>query len=301
MEINLQKLDTEQVNENTKNIDNLSTIDMITTINNEDKKVALEVEKVIPYIAKAVDETYNRIKSGGRLIYIGAGTSGRLGVLDASECPPTYGVDFELVQGIMAGGRDAMFKAKEGAEDSKELAVEDLKAINLTKNDMVIGLAASGRTPYVIGGLEYAKEIGAGTGSVSCVQNSEVSNVAEFAIEVVVGAEVVTGSTRMKSGTAQKMVLNMISTGVMIKLGKVYGNLMIDVRPTNEKLVERAKVIIMKCTGVTRDVAEEYMSLSGNDVRLSIFMILSKLNKEESINILDENDNNIRKALESLK
>lgn len=301
MEINLQKLDTEQVNENTKNIDNLSTIDMITTINNEDKKVALEVEKVIPCIAKAVDETYNRIKSGGRLIYIGAGTSGRLGVLDASECPPTYGVDFELVQGIMAGGRDAMFKAKEGAEDSKELAVEDLKAINLTKNDMVIGLAASGRTPYVIGGLEYAKEIGAGTGSVSCVQNSEVSNVAEFAIEVVVGAEVVTGSTRMKSGTAQKMVLNMISTGVMIKLGKVYGNLMIDVRPTNEKLVERAKVIIMKCTGVTRDVAEEYMSLSGNDVRLSIFMILSKLNKEESINILDENDNNIRKALESLK
>lgn len=301
MEINLQKLDTEQVNENTKNIDNLSTIDMITTINNEDKKVALEVEKVIPCIAKAVDETYNRIKLGGRLIYIGAGTSGRLGVLDASECPPTYGVDFELVQGIMAGGRDAMFKAKEGAEDSKELAVEDLKAINLTKNDMVIGLAASGRTPYVIGGLEYAKEIGAGTGSVSCVQNSEVSNVAEFAIEVVVGAEVVTGSTRMKSGTAQKMVLNMISTGVMIKLGKVYGNLMIDVRPTNEKLVERAKGIIMKCTGVTRDVAEEYMSLSGNDVRLSIFMILSKLNKEESIDILDENDNNIRKALESLK
>nr|WP_269144345.1 N-acetylmuramic acid 6-phosphate etherase [Clostridium sp. NSJ-145] len=301
MEINLQRLDTEQVNENTKNIDNLSTLDMVTVINNEDKKVALAVEKVLPNIANAVDETYKRIKSGGRLIYIGAGTSGRLGVLDASECPPTYGVEFELVQGIMAGGRDAMFKAKEGAEDSKELAVEDLKAINLTEKDMVIGLAASGRTPYVIGGLEYAKEIGAGTGSISCVHDSEVSKVAEFPIEAVVGAEVVTGSTRMKSGTAQKMILNMISSGVMIKLGKVYGNLMIDVRPTNEKLVERAKGIIMKCTDVTREVAEEYMRLSGNDVRLSIFMILSKLDKEESINVLNKNDNNIRKALESIK
>ena len=301
VEINLQKLDTEQVNENTKNIDNLSTIDMITTINNEDKKVALAVEKVISNIAKAVDETYNKIKSGGRLIYIGAGTSGRLGVLDASECPPTYGVDFELVQGIMAGGRDAMFKAKEGAEDSKELAVEDLKSINLTEKDMVIGLAASGRTPYVIGGLEYAKEIGAGTGSISCVQDSEVSKFAECPIEVVVGAEVVTGSTRMKSGTAQKMVLNMISTGVMIKLGKVYGNLMIDVRATNEKLVERAKGIIMKCTDVTREVAEEHMKITGNDVRLSIFMILSNLDKEQSIKVLNENDNNIRTALESLR
>ena len=301
MKINLQKLDTEQVNENTKNIDNLSTLDMVTAINNEDKKVALAVEKVLPNIANAIDETFKRIKSGGRLIYIGAGTSGRLGVLDASECPPTYGVDFELVQGIMAGGRDAMFKAKEGAEDSKELAIEDLKEINLTEKDMVIGLAASGRTPYVIGGLEYAKSIGAGTGSVSCVQDSEVSKYADFPIEAIVGAEVVTGSTRMKSGTAQKMVLNMISSGVMIKLGKVYGNLMIDVRPTNAKLVERAKGIIMKCTEVTREVAEEYLRLSGNDVRLSIFMILSNLDKEESINVLNQNDNNIRKALESIK
>ena len=300
MDINLQKLDTEQVNENTKNIDSLSTLDMVTVINNEDKKVALAVEKVLPNIANAIDETYKRIKNGGRLIYIGAGTSGRLGVLDASECPPTYGVDFELVQGIMAGGKDAMFKAREGAEDSKELAVEDLKAINLTEKDMVIGLAASGRTPYVIGGLEYAKEIGAGTGSVSCVQESEISKVADHPIEAIVGAEVVTGSTRMKSGTAQKMILNMISSGVMIKLGKVYGNLMIDVRPTNEKLVERAKGIIMKCTSVDKEVAEKYLEESGNDVRLSIFMILSKLDKENSIMTLNENDNNIRKALESI-
>ncbi|MDY3360323.1 MAG: N-acetylmuramic acid 6-phosphate etherase [Clostridium celatum] len=300
MEIDLKKLDTEQVNENTKSIDSLSTIDMITTINNEDKKVALAVENVIPNIASVVDETYDRLKRGGRLIYIGAGTSGRLGVLDASECPPTYGVDFELVKGIMAGGKDAMFKAKEGAEDSKELAVEDLKDINLTEKDMVIGLAASGRTPYVIGGLEYAKKIKAGTGSISCVNNSEISKIADFPVEVIVGPEVVTGSTRMKSGTAQKMVLNMISTGVMIKLGKVYGNLMIDVKATNEKLVERAKGIIMKCTGCTREVAEEHMNITGADVRLSIFMILSDLDKEQSIEFLSKNDNNIRKALESI-
>ena len=300
MEIDLKKLDTEQVNENTKSIDSLSTIDMITTINNEDKKVALAVENVIPNIASVVDETYDRLKRGGRLIYIGAGTSGRLGVLDASECPPTYGVDFELVKGIMAGGKDAMFKAKEGAEDSKELAVEDLKDINLTEKDMVIGLAASGRTPYVIGGLEYAKKIKAGTGSISCVNNSEISKIADFPVEVIVGPEVVTGSTRKKSGTAQKMVLNMISTGVMIKLGKVYGNLMIDVKATNEKLVERAKGIIMKCTGCTREVAEEYMNITGDDVRLSIFMILSDLDKEQSIEFLSKNDNNIRKALESI-
>ena len=200
----------------------------------------------------------------------------------------------------MAGGKDAMFKAKEGAEDSKELAVEDLKDINLTEKDMVIGLAASGRTPYVIGGLEYAKKIKAGTGSISCVNNSEISKIADFPVEVIVGPEVVTGSTRMKSGTAQKMVLNMISTGVMIKLGKVYGNLMIDVKATNEKLVERAKGIIMKCTGCTREVAEEHMNITGADVRLSIFMILSDLDKEQSIEFLSKNDNNIRKALESI-
>lgn len=301
MEINLQRLDTEKVNENSKNIDNVSTLEMISIINNEDKKVALSVEKVLPNIAKVIDETYERIKAGGRLIYIGAGTSGRLGILDASECPPTYGVDFELVQGLIAGGKEAIFKAKEGAEDSKELSVKDLKYINLTEKDMVIGLAASGRTPYVIGGLVYANSIGAGTGSISCVKDSEISSVSQFPIEVLVGAEVITGSTRMKSGTAQKMVLNMISTGVMIKLGKVYGNLMIDVRASNAKLVERAKGIIIKCTGVEKDVAEKFMNITGNDVRLSIFMILSGLDKEESIKILKENNNNIRKSLEIIK
>ncbi len=298
MEINLQRLDTEKVNENSKNIDNVSTLEMISIINNEDKKIALAVEKVLPCIANVIDETYERIKDGGRLIYVGAGTSGRLGILDASECPPTYGVDFELVQGIIAGGKEAIFKAKEGAEDSKELSVKDLKSINLTEKDMIIGLAASGRTPYVIGGLEYANSIGAGTGSISCVQDSEISKIAQFPIEILVGAEVITGSTRMKSGTAQKMVLNMISTGAMIKLGKVYGNLMIDVKATNAKLVERAKGIIMQCTGVEKDVAERFMKITDNDVRLSIFMILSGLDKENSIRILNENRNNIKQALE---
>ncbi|AYE34053.1 N-acetylmuramic acid 6-phosphate etherase [Clostridium septicum] len=300
MKINLTRLDTEKINDNSKNIDKLSTIDMLKVINEEDKKVAIAVEKVLPNIALIVDETYKRIKNGGRLIYIGAGTSGRLGVLDASECPPTYGVDFELVQGIMAGGQSAIFKAKEGAEDSKELAVDDLKDINLNENDIVIGLAASGRTPYVIGGLEYANEIGAGTGSICCVQNAEISKVAKLPVEVIVGAEVVTGSTRMKSGTAQKLILNMISTGTMIKLGKVYGNLMIDVRPTNEKLVERSKNIIINCTGVSREIATEIFEKSGRDVRVAIFMALTNLNREESIKLLEENENNISKALEKI-
>lgn len=300
MKINLTRLDTEKINDNSKNIDKLSTIDMLKVINEEDKTVAIAVEKVLPNIALIVDETYKRIKNGGRLIYIGAGTSGRLGVLDASECPPTYGVDFELVQGIMAGGQSAIFKAKEGAEDSKELAVDDLKDINLNENDIVIGLAASGRTPYVIGGLEYANEIGAGTGSICCVQNAEISKVAKLPVEVIVGAEVVTGSTRMKSGTAQKLILNMISTGTMIKLGKVYGNLMIDVRPTNEKLVERSKNIIINCTGVSREIATEIFEKSGRDVRVAIFMALTNLNREESIKLLEENENNISKALEKI-
>lgn len=297
MRINLDSLDTEMINENTKNIDALDTIEMLKVINNEDKKVALAVEKVLPEISLAVDETKKRISQGGRLIYIGAGTSGRLGVLDASECPPTYGVDFELVQGIIAGGQSAMFKAKEGAEDSKELAKEDLKNINITENDMIVGIAASGRTPYVIGGLEYANKIGAGTASICCVRDAEVSKVSKISIEAIVGAEVVTGSTRMKSGTAQKLILNMISTGTMIKLGKVYGNLMVDVKATNEKLVERSKNIIMKATGCTREVAEVNFKNSDEDVRIAIFMILAGLNKEESIRVLKSNENSISKSL----
>lgn len=299
--IDLEKLTTESRNQNTLDIDKVSTLEMVKIINDEDKKVALAVEEELPKIAEAIDGIVNRMHKGGRLIYIGAGTSGRLGILDASECPPTYGVSEELVQGLIAGGKEAIFRAKEGAEDSKELAVEDLKNKSLNENDIVVGLAASGRTPYVIGGLEYGNEIGALTVSITCNANSEVAKAAKISIAPVVGPEVVTGSTRLKSGTAQKLVLNMLSTGTMIKLGKVYGNLMVDVRATNEKLVERAKRIVCEATGITREESEKILEETNFDVKLSIFMILSKLNKDEAKKVLDENKGYIAEALKSIK
>lgn len=301
MQVNLNKLDTEKRNINSKNIDKISTIEIVKLINEEDKKVALAVEEALQEIADAIDLIYNQIKKGGRLIYIGAGTSGRLGVLDASECPPTYGVSFDLIRGIIAGGESAMFKAKEGAEDSKELCVEDLKAIGFNDNDALVGIAASGRTPYVIAGLEYAREIGAKSVSICCVNNGEVSKYSDIAIEVIPGAEVVTGSTRMKAGTAQKMILNMLSTGVMIKCGKVYENLMVDLKPTNKKLVERAKVIIMESTGCERETAEKFFYKSSENVKLAIFMILSGLEVEDAIKILEESEGRISEALEKIK
>ena len=299
--IDLEKLTTESRNQNTLDIDKVSTLEMVKKINDEDKKVALAVEEELPKIAEAIDGIVNRMHKGGRLIYIGAGTSGRLGILDASECPPTYGVSEELVQGLIAGGKEAIFRAKEGAEDSKELAVEDLKNKSLNENDIVVGLAASGRTPYVIGGLEYGNEIGALTVSITCNANSEVAKAAKISIAPVVGPEVVTGSTRLKSGTAQKLVLNMLSTGTMIKLGKVYGNLMVDVRATNEKLVERAKRIVCEATGITREESEKILEETNFDVKLSIFMILSKLNKDEAKKVLYENKGYIAEALKSIK
>lgn len=298
--VKLDRLTTESRNQNTLNIDKVSTLEMVKIINNEDKKVAIAVENELPQIAEAIDGIVERINRGGRLIYIGAGTSGRLGILDASECPPTYGVSEELVQGIIAGGTEAIFRAKEGAEDSKELAIEDLKVKNLTENDTVVGLAASGRTPYVIGGLEYANKIGALTVSVTCNGDSEVSKVAKISIAPVVGAEVVTGSTRLKSGTAQKLVLNMLSTGTMIKLGKVYGNLMVDVRATNEKLVERAKRIVCEATGVEKSQAEEILSETNFDVKLAIFMILSGLNITQAKEKLSASKGYIARAMETI-
>lgn len=298
--IDLEKLTTESRNQNTLNIDKVSTLEMVKLINNEDKKVAEAVEAELPRIAEAIDEIAIRMNKGGRLIYIGAGTSGRLGILDASECPPTYGVSEELVQGVIAGGHEAIFRAKEGAEDSKELALEDLKNKKITENDIIVGLAASGRTPYVIGGLEYANEVGAMTIAITCNAGSEVSKAAKISIAPVVGPEVVTGSTRLKSGTAQKLVLNMLSTGTMIKLGKVYGNLMVDVRATNEKLVERAKKIVCEATGVTREEAGKYLEETNSDVKLSIFMILSKLEKEEARKVLEKNKGYIAEALKNI-
>ena len=295
--LNLDKLTTESRNQNTLDIDKVLTIEMLQKINKEDKKVAIAVEKEIPQIADAIDKIVERMHNGGRLIYIGAGTSGRLGILDASECPPTYGVSEELVQGVIAGGQEAIFRAQEGAEDSKELAVKDLKERNITSNDVVVGIAASGRTPYVIGGLEYANEIGALTVSITCNKDSEVSKCAKISIAPVVGPEVVTGSTRLKSGTAQKLVLNMLSTGSMIKLGKVYGNLMVDVQTTNEKLVERAKKIVSEATGLNIEESTKILNETNFDVKLAIFMVLSNLDKNEAKAKLDEAKGYIAKAL----
>lgn len=297
----LSLLMTEQQNMNTLHIDEMDTIEILNTINQEDKNVALAVRNELVAISKAVDAIYKKVARGGRLIYIGAGTSGRLGVLDASECPPTYGVSPTLVQGIIAGGTDALLNAIEGAEDSQELAKEDLEKIELTEHDVVCGLAASGRTAYVIGGIKYANLIGATTLSICCVSKGLISNFAQYPIEVKVGPEVITGSTRMKAGTAQKMVLNMLSTSVMIKLGKVYGNLMIDVQPTNEKLKKRAIGIVEKCTGLASIEAKKLLESTGYDVKCAILMEKTKLDFESCRNLLLKYQNNVTKVIRQYK
>lgn len=301
MIVDLNRLDTEKVNKNTTNIDKLSTLDMINLINQEDFYVAEAVKKESKNIAAAVDLIYESLVKDGRIIYVGAGNSGRLGVLDACECPPTFGVESGKVIGILSGGYNATVYANEGSEDEEEGALEELKKINFNSNDVIVGLSASGRTPYVKGALKYAKEIGANHISLSCVKEAELSKFAQVAIEVITGAEVITGSTRLKAGTAQKMVLNMLSTGSMIKFGKVYGNYMVDVRANNNKLVERSKKIIMECTGVDRECAERYLEMSGKSVKVAVFMILSGLDKNKAIETLENNQNTIYKALEAIK
>lgn len=263
---------TEQTNPNSTNIDSLSTIDMITTINQEDAKVALAVQQVIPQIAQAVDVIANAIRQGGRLIYIGAGTSGRLGILDAVECVPTFSTPPYLVRGLIAGGEKAIVTAVEGAEDHPEHGKRDLIDLDLTSNDVVCGIAASGRTPYVIGALEYAKIIDAKTIAIACNVPSVILEIADIAIGVEVGPEIITGSTRMKSGTAQKMVLNMLSTGTMIKLGKVYGNLMVDVKVTNQKLADRARRLVMHLTDVDETTAQALLDQANNEVKTAVVM-----------------------------
>lgn len=243
--MNFAELTTEKINLSSTNIDKVSTLEMVKIINAEDKKVAYAVEKVLPEVAKAIELIAEKISQGGKLFYIGAGTSGRLGILDASECPPTFGTSPETVQGIIAGGNIALVSAVEGAEDNKALAVENLTEKNFSDKDILVGIATSGRTPYVLSGIEFVKKINAKTIGISCVENSELAKIVDIAITPITGAEIITGSTRMKAGTATKMVLNMLTTGTMIKLGKVYGNLMVDVRGTNEKLKDRAKRIVM--------------------------------------------------------
>lgn len=270
--VELQKIATEQRNPNTMNIDTLSTLDMVKLINREDHRVADAVGEVTDKIAQAVDVIAEKLAAGGRLIYCGAGTSGRLGILDAVECPPTYSTDPETVQALMAGGYGAIFKAVEGAEDSKELGVEDMKNIHFSQKDVLVGIAASGRTPYVMGCMEYAKQLGAPTVAVTCCPGSELDQFADIGIAPAPGPEVVTGSTRMKSGTAQKMVLNMLSTGAMIKLGKVYGNLMVDVKPSNEKLIRRCVTIV--CSAAECTEAEATKALEECDYRPKVAIVM---------------------------
>lgn len=300
MEIkNLAKLTTEARNENTMNIDSVTTKEMIRIINEEDKKVPYAIEKETDAIAKAVDITAERLSRGGRLIYVGAGTSGRVGILDASECPPTYGVSSELVQGIIAGGNSAIFKAVEGAEDDEELGKKDLRDKKLSERDVVCGIAASGRTPYVIGAMEYAREVGAAVISVTMNKNSKMASAADVPISVEVGPEVIMGSTRMKAGTAQKLILNMISTCTMIKLGKVYSNLMVDVQASNEKLYARAKRIVLLATGEEESLIEKVLIETNYNVKLSILMIITKLKKDEAIKLLGENKGFVKKAIDA--
>ena len=293
----IKSLSTEARNKNSYNIDTKSTKEILSIINEEDKKVAYLIEEELDDIAKVVDAVVKALEGGGRLIYVGAGTSGRMGLIDAVECRPTYSVPDSMVMGVMAGGKEAFVKAKEGAEDSKEEAVNDLKNIGLSKKDIVVGIAASGRTPYVIGAIEYAKEIGANTVAIATVKNSKIGALANLKVEVNTGAEVVSGSTRMKAGTAQKLICNMISTASMIKLGKVYNNLMVDVAATNQKLVKRAVGIIQEITGAQEDKCLEAMNKYKN-VKKAVISILLEIDDEKQIEeLLEKNKNNLRSII----
>lgn len=301
MSVKISNLTTEQRNDNSMNLDSLSSLEIIKLMNKEDQKVIEGVEKILPEISKMIDEVVKAFNKGGRLIYVGAGTSGRLGVLDAVECPPTFGTKPEMVQGIIAGGKQAIYKAKEGIEDSKSEARKDLKEINLSSDDVLIGLAASGRTPYVIGALEYANELGCTTGAVSCNENSEIGKVCDIKMEAVVGPEILTGSTRLKSGTAQKMILNMISTGSMVGIGKTYENLMIDVVQTNEKLQARAENMVMEVTDTTRQEAKKALKENESSVKLAVFSIKTGLSASDSKEKLMKAKGHLKVALNNFK
>lgn len=297
MKIDLTGLVTESRNNASAKIDTLTTFEMLSVINAEDQKVALAVRAELQNITLAVDAVTHAFSSGGRLIYMGAGTSGRLGILDASECPPTYGSDPGLVVGLIAGGELAILKAVENAEDDRRLGQQDLEQLNLSEKDVVVGIAASGRTPYVLGGLEYARSVGAVTVSVACNPGCTMASLADIAITPVVGAEVVTGSSRMKAGTAQKLVLNMLTTGAMIRCGKVFGNLMVDVEATNAKLVQRQINIVAEATGVDADTAEAALNECGRHCKTAIVMLLADVDAEQARLRLSAHNGFIRPAL----
>lgn len=295
--LDLQKINTEGRNANSTELDLMNAYEITKLINEEDHLIAKAIKAEIESISKLVEAAAKAIENQGRIIYIGAGTSGRLGVLDAVECPPTYGVSDDVVIGLIAGGEKAFIKAQEGAEDSEELAVMELTELELKPEDIVIGVAASGRTPYVIGGLKYANEIGCTTGSVAITKGSEIAKHAKYPVEVVVGPEVVTGSTRMKAGTAQKMILNTISTGAMVLNGKVYQNLMVDVKQTNEKLQVRAQNIVMEVTGVPRELAIKGLEDAKGSSKVAIYMLLKGCDYKQALSDLNNNQGNLRKTL----
>lgn len=282
MSVEINQLTTEKRNPNTMHLDQMSVGQVLELMNKEDQQVPEVIAEALGQIEAAVETIIQSLKAGGRLIYFGAGTSGRLGVLDAAECVPTFGVSPDLVVGLIAGGDKAMVEAVEGAEDSLTLAEEDFKKLNLNANDTVVGIAASGRTPYVIGGLQYAQSIGAKTVSIACNQQAKISGFAQIPIEVDCGPEVLTGSTRLKAGTAQKLILNMLSTVSMIGIGKVYQNLMVDVQATNEKLEERSKRIIMAATECSYEEAASYFEAANHKVKVAIVMILTNLDATEA-------------------
>jgi len=297
--MDIKSLTSEQRNSASANLDQLSTLELVKLFNSEDDKVTQAIKLELPLIAAAIDIIAHAFQQNGRLIYIGAGTSGRLGVLDASECPPTFGVGHQQVQGIIAGGEAAMFKAQEGAEDDINAAQIDLEQIQLTPQDVVVGIAASGRTPYVIGGLTFANKFGCDTIAISCNNDSPISSIAKIAITPVVGPEVLTGSSRMKAGTAQKLVLNMLSTGAMVRTGKVYQNLMVDVKTSNEKLITRSENIIMDVTGVARERAQALLVQANQHVKSAILMELNGVDYDTATQQLADNQGFLRQALTS--
>ncbi len=292
---------TEQENQKTAAIDRASTLDACHLINDEDKTVALAIEKVLPEIAAVIDKVVERLQNGGRLFYVGTGTSGRLGVLDASEIPPTFGVSYELVQGIIAGGYDALYKATESSEDNREAGSEDLKKRGVTANDAVIGIAASGRTPYTIGAVDFARELGCFTACIACVPDSAITQAVDIAIVPNVGPEAITGSTRMKAGTAQKMVLNMISTVTMIRLGYVKGNRMTNLKPSNIKLRERSLRIFIAETGLEEAAASKLLDEAEGDLRVALVMNALKVGREAAIEALGHFGFAVKRAIDSLK
>ena len=296
--IDLTKLVTETRNPNTMDLDQMTPLELVSVMNQEDLNVVAGVKEVLPQAAQAVEWAVSSLEAGGRIVYFGAGTSGRLGVLDAVECPPTFGVSPDVVVGLIAGGEKAFVRAVEGAEDSLELCEEEFKKIGLNKNDIAIGIAASGRTPYVIGGLRYARSLGCKTVAIACNKGSEVGKEAELAIEPSCGPEVLTGSTRLKSGTAQKMILNMISTGSMVGVGKAYQNLMVDVQQTNKKLVVRAQNITMAATGCTREEAAQALEQADGNAKLAIVMLLTQMPVDEAKAKLEAAHGHVRGALQ---